>query len=169
MENEEIILNGEKIETDIEVTERVEDAPLPVIDHGGDLTKPSPIGTQNPAHRFFWRGHDINRREHIGSGDSASQCNVDAGLQGSCTCHLSLNPAFIEPDIALPPTPAPSTSPHDLNAFYNSGYAKGHDDAFRLFEDLKTLVLAWATDQNLSGGMPDAEALPFVQYVRNNP
>lgn len=144
------------------------DVPKITIEPGGFALHPTPIGTQNPAHRFFWRGHDINRREHIGSGDSASQCNIDAGLQGSCTCHLSSNPAFIEPVIA-PVAEALSPTPHDLNSFYNAGYAKGHEEAFRLFEDLKALILVWVTDQNLSGGMPDVETLPFVQYVRNNP
>ncbi len=127
-------------------------------------TPGNPIGTQNPAHRFFWKGKDINGNEHVGSGDNASQCNVDAGLQGSCTCHLSTNSDFIEPIVA-PVVPEAPPTPRELNAFY----AAGHVDGLRYFEEIKALILAWATEQALSGGVADVDALPFIVYARHNP
>ena len=129
-----------------------------------DVDPSAPIGTLNPAHRFFWRGNDINGREHVGSGDNASQCNVAAGLQGSSTCHLRMNPDFIEPEIPPVVVEAPPT-PRELNAFY----AAGHADGFKFYEDLKALVLSWATEQALSGGVADVDALPMVVYARHNP
>lgn len=130
-------------------------------------TKENPIGKLDPTHKIFWRGNDINGNEHVGSGNDPSQCNIDAGLQGSATCHLRMNPDYVEPlavtddgnDITPDPTPS------ELNKFYQAGYA----DGFRYFEDLKALVVAWATEQNLSGGLPDVEALLFVTYCRYNP
>jgi hypothetical protein len=127
-------------------------------------TTANPIGSINPAHKYFWRGNDINGMEHVGSGDDASKCNVEAGLQGSATCHLRLNPDYVDPVITEAPE-APAPTPRELNAFY----AAGHADGLRYFEDIKTLILAWATEQNLSGGLPDVEALPFVIYARYNP
>jgi hypothetical protein len=122
------------------------------------------VGFQDPTHKFFWIGTDINGNTHIGSGNDASKCNVEAGLQGSSTCHLSLNPAYIEPEI---PAPAPSTddSPSELNRFYQAGY----QDGLKYFEDLKALVQAWVTEQALSGGVADVDSLPFVVYARHNP
>lgn len=126
-----------------------------------EVAAKAPIGTINPVHKYFWRGNDINGTEHVGSGDDASKCNIEAGLQGSATCHLRNNPDWIDPDPDIQPTPVPK----QLNAFY----AAGHADGLRYFEDIKALVLAWATEQNLSGGLPDVEALPFVIYARYNP
>ncbi len=136
----------------------------PEITREVDSFRESAVGFINSSHRFFWEGKDIMDRVHVGSGDNASQCNVDAGLQGSSTCHIRRNPDFIEPEIVEPTKELPPT-PRELNAFYKAG----HEDGFRYFEDLKALILAWATDQALSGGVPDVDALPFVVYARHNP
>lgn len=125
----------------------------------------SKFGTLNPAHKFFWRGNDINGNEYVGSGDNASQCNVDAGLIGSATCHLRLNPDYIEPEVKPVVVDAPAT-PSELNRFFKAGFDEGH----RYFEDLKALILAWASEQHLSsGGVADVDTLPFVIYARHNP
>jgi len=169
--NEESPLDIQKTVDDQAAMSEIEISDRPLSDDTTEVPDnilppegPALFGTQDKSHRFFWHGKDINGNTYLGSGDSASQCNVDAGLLGSSTCHLTPNPDFIEPPVIAPPDPEPS--PTTLNRFYNAGHA----DALRYFEDLKTLVLAWATEQNLSsGGYPDADALAFVIYARNNP
>ena len=124
-------------------------------------TPANPIGTINPVHKFHWHGKDISGNHHVGSGDNASKCNVDAGLQGSATCHIALNPDYVDPEDAVASVVAPVEA--------NQHYQKGHQDGFRYFEDVKALILAWASEQALSGGVQDVDALPFVQYARHNP
>lgn len=116
-----------------------------------------------PTSRFLWHGKDINGNPFTGTGETSAECYDAAALVGSATCHVDVNPAFVEPyftEVAPPSEPTPT----DLNKFYAAGHAEG----FRYFEDLRALVLAWATEQNLSGGLADVDALPFVVYCRYN-
>ncbi len=150
----------------VEASETVFPFPLPGLAPIEDMPQltANTIGTVNPAHKFTWHGKDINGNCYVGSGDSASQCNIDAGLAGSSTCHLEQNPDYVEPLLEPIIENAPPT-PSELNKFYTAGHA----DAMQYFLDLKTLVLAWATEQAMSGGVSDVDALPFVIYARHNP
>lgn len=124
------------------------------------------FGMLNPAHRVFWRGKDLVGNEYEGSGDNPSQCNVDAGLMGSCTCHLRPNPSYIAPPTSeLPP------AQDSQSAAFNNAYTAGWADADSAYQDLKTLILAWVADQMLSSSAAssqDTDSISFVQYVRHN-
>lgn len=128
------------------------------------LLEPAPNDlSPAPVCRFNWHGVDILGNEYKGSADTTAYCLFESQSMGAVTCHMDNNPDFIEPE--LPKLPSTNVAPGELHSFFMAG----HEEGFRYFEDLKALVLAWATEQNLSGGMSDAESLPFITYCRNNP
>lgn len=120
---------------------------------------------QDPSHRFHWHGVDILGNTHLGSGNTSAECYAQQAALGAVTCHLENNPGFIEPDISEPE--AKPISAFKANDFYAQGYADG--DA--AYQDIKTLILTWVTDQMLSsnpGFAQEVESLPFVVYARFN-
>jgi hypothetical protein len=125
------------------------------------------IGSQDPAHKIHWHGKDMMGNEYLGSGNDARQCNIDAGLLGSCTCHMTLNPAYVEPEAIAAEPEAKPISAFEANDFYRQGYSDG-DSAY---QDIKALILAWVTDQMVSsspGAAQDVDSIPFVVYARHN-
>ncbi len=132
-----------------------------------------PIGTQNPEHRFFWHGRDIMGKEYIGSAMGQRECAEQATAMQSQTCHVSLNPAFVEPAIVEEPKPDENAKLEEIaklavSGAINAAYRAGYEDADAAYKDLKALVLAWATEQILAGNMRDTDEPAFVVYARNN-
>lgn len=116
-----------------------------------------------PALRFTWHGKDISGNEYSGQGATTQDCLDAAAKVGAVTCHMDQNPDFIEPEAEILPDP----NAKENNAFYAQGFADG--DA--AYQDVKTLILAWVSDQMLSsnpGFAQEVESLPFVTYVRYN-
>lgn len=115
--------------------------------------------------RFTWHGKDILGNKYSGYANTTQECHDAAALLGAVNCFNELNPDFVEPETKEEIQPDPNAAE---NNFF---YAKGYEEADQKFQDLKTMILAWVTEQMGSsnpGFAQEVESLPFVQYVRFN-
>jgi len=157
------------------ITPSEETQEIPLNLEGGGVLEENPLDIEvtpgtlfnqlmnPPSLRFTWHGKDISGNSYQGQGATTQDCHDAAALAGAVTCHMDANPLFIEPEAEILPDP----ESHENNAMYCLGFADG--DA--AYQDVKTLILAWVSEQMLSsnpGFAQDIESIPFVTYVRYN-
>lgn len=121
---------------------------------------------QKAAARFNWHGKDILGNVYSGTRNTSAECYSAANLAGAVNCFPENNPDFVEPEVSIEPEAKP-ISAFEANDFYAQGYSDG--DA--AYQDVKTLILAWVSEQMLSsnlGAAQDVDNIPFVTYVRHN-